>query len=359
MDYALIMAGGSGTRLWPLSRDNRPKQALKLIGDRTMMQHAVERISPLFPPERIFVVTRAQYVSILSEQVPEVPAENFIVEPEGRGTAPAIGLGAIHLRRLDPGAIMTVLTADHFITEAARFQQVLAAGSEAASQGHLVTLGIRPSSPSTGFGYIHQGNGLGEIGGFPLFRVERFTEKPDEKTARRMLDSGDYSWNSGMFIWEVERILGEFQRQMPDFYARLVEIEAALGTEEYQAALAHHWPRVAKQTIDYGIMEGAGDVVVFPVEIGWADIGSWASLVELLPRNADGNILIGPTLEIDTRDTLVYGGGPADRLIATIGVTGLVIVDTEDALLVCPREREQEVKEVVARLGKEHRQKYL
>ncbi len=358
-NYALIMAGGSGTRLWPLSRISRPKQALQLIGDRTMMQHAVERVAPLFPPERIFVVTRAEHVSILSEQVPEVPPGNFIVEPEGRGTAPAIGLGAIHLRRRDPAAIMTVLTADHFIAEPARFQQALAAGARAASQGSLVTLGIHPSGPATGFGYIHQGQPLGDIEGFPHFRVERFTEKPDLDTARQMLASGEYSWNSGMFIWRIDRILAEFQRQMPDFYARLVEIEAALGTEPYDGVLARIWPRVAKQTIDYGVMEGAGDVVVFPVEIGWADIGSWKNMIDLLPADAEGNILIGETLGIDTRDTLVYGRGSPGRLIATIGVSGLVIVDTEDAILICPKEREQEVRELVSRLGKERKDRWL
>ena len=359
MDYAIIMAGGSGTRLWPLSRSGRPKQALKLVGDRTMIQQAVDRISPVFPPERIFVVTRAEYVSILSEQVPNVPLRNFIVEPEGRGTAPAIGLGAVHLRRLDPEATMVVLTADHTITEDARFCRVLAAAEGAARQGHLVTLGIRPTHPATGFGYIHQGQGLGEQDGFPLFRVKRFTEKPDLETARRMVASGEYSWNSGMFIWRVDRILAEFQRQMPEFYARLLEVEAALGTLEYSRVLHHVWPRIAKQTIDYGIMEGAEDVVVFPADLGWSDVGSWSSLLELIPTDADGNILIGTTLEIDTHHTLVYGGGPANRLIATIGVEGLVIVDTEDALLICPREREQEVKTIVDRLGKEGKGQWL
>ena len=359
MDFALIMAGGSGTRLWPLSRSNRPKQALKLVGERTMIQQAVDRIAPLIPAERIFVVTRAEHAGILSEQVPEVPQQNFIIEPEGRGTAPAIGLGAIHFRRLDPAATMMVLTADHFITKVPQFRQALSAASQAARQGYLVTLGIQPSSPSTGFGYIHQGESLGQAGGLPLFRVERFTEKPDRETAQQMLASGEYSWNSGMFIWRVDRILGEFQRQMPEFYARLVEVEAALGTPDYAAILGRVWPRVAKQTIDYGVMEGAHDVAVFPVDIGWADIGSWTSLLDLLPTDEDGNILIGPTLGIDTRNTLVYGGGPAGRLIATIGVEDLVIVDTEDALLICPKAREQEVKEVVNRLGKEHRHEWL
>jgi mannose-1-phosphate guanylyltransferase len=348
MYYALIMAGGSGTRLWPLSRSQRPKQSLQLIGDRTMFQHAVDRIAPLFPPEQIFIVTRQEHASLLASQTPAIAAQNFLVEPEGRGTAPAIGLGAIYLRRKDPQAIMAVLTADHYINDGAGFRRTLSAAAQVAAQGRLVTLGIRPASPSTGFGYIQQGENLGNIDGLPVFRVQRFTEKPEAETARRMVASGDYSWNSGMFIWRVERILAEFQRQMPEFYAQLMEVDAALGTPAESAVLQRVWPKIAKQTIDYGIMEGAQDVVVIPVDIGWADIGSWTSLVELLPKDEQGNTFVGPTLAIDTRETLVFGD---KRLIATIGIEGLVIVDTGDALLICPKEREQEVREIVRRLN--------
>jgi len=347
MDYALIMAGGIGTRLWPLSRRNRPKQSLKLVGERTMLQYAVGRIAPLFPPEQIFVVTSAEHVEPLAAQAPELPAENFIVEPEGRGTAPAIGLGAIHLRRQDPEAVMAVLTADHFIAEEARFRRALTAAGQMAAEGHLITLGIEPASPSTGYGYIKQGECLGEVCGFKVFRVECFTEKPDLETATRMVESGSYSWNSGMFIWRAERILEEFRRQMPQFYAQLMRVERALGTPAYQATLKRIWPRVAKQTIDYGVMERAEDVVVIPVDIGWSDVGSWGSLLALLPADEEGNILVGPHVGLDTRDTLVFGQG---RLIATIGLEGLVIVDTEDALLVCAREREQDVRDIVRRL---------
>jgi mannose-1-phosphate guanylyltransferase len=353
--YAVIMAGGSGTRLWPLSRQQRPKQALTLIGERTLFQEAIDRITPLIPPDRILVVARREHAELLMAQAPELPRENFVIEPEGRGTAPAIGLAAVHLSRVNPQAAMAVLTADHHIAAVGDFLRALSSAAQVANEGYLVTLGIQPTSPSTGYGYIHHGERL-NLADLAAFQVERFVEKPDLEEAKAMLNSGAYSWNSGMFVWRVDRILEEFAQHMPDLYRQLQAVAAALNTDSYEATLNRVWPRVTKQTIDYGVMEQADRVAVLPVDIGWTDVGSWGSLWSLLPADRDGNIAVGAHVGINTHDTLTFSGR---RLIATIGVQGMVIVDTDDAVLVCPREQEQAVRELVDQLKHKDLQAWL
>lgn len=344
--YAVIMAGGGGTRLWPLSRKDRPKQSLKLLGERTMFQLSVERLAPLFPPERILVVTNAAFAAGLREQCPSLPEDNFILEPSPRGTAPAIGLSALNIRRRDPEGLMACLTADHFIGDEARFRDALAAAAQTARQGFLVTLGIKPTVASTGYGYIQRGAALQTIGNWEVFRAARFKEKPKQPEAEAMLADGLHSWNSGMFIWRVDRVLAEFARQMPGFYKQLLEIEAA------PAALARIWADAPTTTIDYGIMEGADEVAVIPADgLGWSDIGSWESLLEVLTPDETGNVVVGGEhLGLGTTGSLIYSSNGRRRLIATLGVSNLVIVDTGDVLLVCPRERSQEVRAVVDQL---------
>jgi len=341
------MAGGSGTRLWPLSRHHAPKQALRLIGGRTMLQHAVDRLRPILPVEHVYVVTATQYVPTLSAQVPDIPLQNFIVEPTARGTAGAIGLAAVHLQRRDPDAIMAVLTADHFIRSVEVFQRALQAACQVATQGHLVTLGICPSYAATGFGYIRRGEQIARIDGFDVYAVEAFVEKPDAQRAAEFVASGLYSWNSGMFIWRVERILREFAQHMPDVYAALQRIAAAMGTPNARRVLDEVWPGVRRETIDYGIMEKAQDVVVIPVDIGWSDIGDWEALYGVHEADAGGNVILGNHIGIATNGCLIRGG---DKLIVTIGLQNAIVVDTEDVILVCARDRAQDVKTIVEQL---------
>ena len=356
MYFALIMAGGTGTRLWPLSRLQRPKQTLRLVGDRSLFQHAVDRLDPLFSPDRVWVVTRREQFGSLQEQVPEIPPDHYILEPEGRGTAPAIGLAAIHLYRKDPEAVMAVLTADHYIQNTERFQAVLTAAENLARQGFLVTLGIDPNSASTAYGYIEQGINLDPLDGFRVFRVRQFTEKPNRETAARMVSSGLYSWNSGMFIWQVKRILEELHRQMPEFYEQLMQIYEAMGGKNFLPTLEKIWPQVAKQTIDYGVMEGAREAVVIPVQMGWTDVGSWGNIADLQEPDEAGNVVSGTHVGIDTISTTAVG---QKRMIATIGIKDLVIIDSEDALLICARGQEQRVKEIVERLEQDGRHDLL
>ncbi len=351
MYYAVIMAGGSGTRLWPLSREKRPKQALTLVGDRTMFQQSVDRLTPLFSPERILVVTRIDYAELLQQQVPELPAENFILEPEGRGTAPAIGLAAMHLAKRDSDAVMAVQTADHFIADTIHFQEALVAAEQLTRQGFLVTLGIQPVSPSTGYGYIQKGASLDVPGEVRAYQVSRFVEKPSHEIALKMVTSGEYVWNSGMFVWRIEHILQAFACHMPGFYQQLLTIGKMWGAKQYQDSLQAIWPTVPRQTIDYGVMEKTKNVAVLPVNIGWVDVGSWSSVDQLHTPDPQGNIWTGPHVDVDTRNSTVITDDT--HLTATIGIEGLVIVNTPDALLVCAKDHEQEVREVVRRLKEE------
>lgn len=355
--YALIMAGGAGTRLWPLSRQARPKPLIRLVEpDRSMFQIAVERLDPLFPPERILVVANPALTPLLQAQAPALPAENFIVEPSGRDTAPAVGLGAVHIRHRDPEGVMAVLTADHHIADEAAFRQALGAAVDAAAGGSVVTMGIRPAFASTGFGYIEMGEVERMAGGVALRTLRQFREKPDAETAQAYLASGHYAWNSGMFIWPVARVMGEFERHAPDIHASLSQIAAAIGTPRYDEVLADVWPGIRRTSVDYALMENVRkDAYVIPVEMGWSDIGNFGTLYEVL-SGADDNAALGQEpLVIDSSGLLVY----SDRLVAAVGLQDVVIIDAGEALLVCHRDRVQDVKLVVDQLKKENRDSYL
>lgn len=377
--YALILAGGSGTRLWPYSRRNRPKQLLALVGETSMLEQSVTRLAPLVPPERVFVLTAAAYAAEVRTALPQIPPDQVVGEPAALGTAAAIGLGMTLVRARDPEAVMCVVTADHLIAPEDAFRAALADAARVAAAGWLVTFGVRAAAPETSFGYIEFGRRLGAedlstaafaataspstvdpdtadqvtLSAEPLpeaYTVARFVEKPDRATAEGYIAAGTYAWNSGMFAWTAPILAAEIARHLPDLAARLGEIGAAVGRPDFEARLAEIWSRVTdRTTIDYGIMERSDRVACLPAHFQWRDIGAWDSLKAALPADAEGNAVVGEHLGQGTHGSLIFAKG--GRLVATIGVENLVIVDTGDALLVCALDRVQEVKAIVARLA--------
>ncbi|MBW6465579.1 MAG: NTP transferase domain-containing protein [Brevefilum sp.] len=358
--YAVIMAGGSGTRLWPLSRKNQPKQFLTITGNRSLFQCAVDRLQGLFPYERILVITVAEQVDMLSRECPEIPLENYIIEPLPRGTASVVGLASVALKARDTHATMAILTADHLMKNEAHLRQLLRAAYAVAQNDVLVTLGITPSYPATGYGYIQRGALMGTFEGLDVYRVEKFKEKPQEEQAKAMLADGEHVWNSGMFIWRVEAVMSEIERQMPDLFDKVSKIDQAWMTETRMKILDSIWPTIKPQTIDYGIMERAKNVAVIPtIDLGWNDVGSWESLFDSLESDGSGNIVLrGDPVILDTQGTLICGDS-SEHLIVAIGVEDLIIIDSGDAILVCDRKQAQRVREVVDYLKQHGRDKFL
>jgi len=356
--YALILAGGQGTRLWPRSRRHMPKQLLNIAGATTMLQDTLARSQPLVPPHKVYVVTNSTCSEQVHSQLPSVPPENIIVEPAGRNTAPAIGLGTLHIKRQNPKAIVAALSADHLVQRRDQFVTILRAANELAMDGYLVTIGVTPTRAETGYGYIELGTRLGEYHGHRVHRVARFTEKPDQQRAEQFLADGKHMWNAGMFVWRVDSIMAAIRRYLPDLHQSLAEIDEAIGTHREQPVLQRVWQEIEPVSIDVGVLERADNVAVIPAhDLGWSDLGTWASLAEVLPADEEDNIVIGGEhVGVDTRGSLLYGN---KRLIATIGLRDLIIIDTDDAILVCPKNRAQEVKDLVDKLESSSKTSYL
>ena len=344
--HVVILAGGVGTRLWPRSRRRCPKQLLDIVQGRTMLQDTVDRVQPLVPTERIHIVTGGEYAAQVQEQLPDLPPGNILVEPSGRGTGPSIGLAAVALAHSNPQAMMISLHADHVIADAARFRELLQVAATAAAKGHLVTLGIQPHYAETGYGYVERGRLLHRVRRVPVYRVERFIEKPPAEQAVAFVRGRRHFWNSGMFVWQVQAILAAFKLHLPDLYEQLLRIAAAWGTAERSAVLAETWDSIRSVSVDVGIMERATDIAVVPATIGWSDVGSWASLADISQANEAGNVVLGQSehLVLDTRDCLVYAPG---RTVATIGLRDMIIVDVGDVLLICPKGHAQDVRQLV------------
>lgn len=346
--YAVIMAGGVGSRLWPKSREKSPKQLLHILGDGTMIQNTIARLQPIVPYDQIYIVTNQLQQAAFAEQVPQIPAENIIIEPFGRNTAPCIALAASRLKRRDDDAVMVVLPADHFIQNIGEFQQKLMLACEAANElGGLVTMGITPTRPETGYGYIQHEDSSAGTGRFyeqGLRPVLTFAEKPDLPTAERFIASGDFLWNSGMFVWKVESIDAALERHLPELHERMGAIDEAYGTPDYNETLESIYGQIQPISIDYGVMEKADNVYVTQCDFGWSDVGSWDETYRLSRKDDDANSIVGDVVTIDTERTFVRTAG---KMIALVGVEDLIIVDTPDALLVCRRGESQRVQAVV------------
>lgn len=355
MFYAVIPAGGSGTRLWPLSRASNPKFLHLLTGtSATLLQATVERLAPLASPDTTYVVTGAAHAAGISRQLLDLPPANIVIEPSPRDSCAAIGLAAAIIARRDPRAVMGSFAADHLVGDGDHFVAVVRDAIAGAEQGFLMTVGITPTHPETGYGYLQCGMALGDG---PVRRVEEFKEKPSIDVATGYVESGRYLWNGGMFVWQVEIFLRELRRQQPDMHAGLLQIAEAWGTPDQDSVLGARWPTLPKISVDYAVMEGAaavGMVATVPGDFGWNDVGDFDTLGSVLPADEAGNVMVSPDsdkpdiLLRDTTGTVVVLH--TDRLVAVLGMHDVIVVDTPDALLVCPRDRAQEVKSLVEAL---------
>ena len=354
--HAVILAGGRGTRFWPRSRTRTPKQLLNIVGSDTMLEQTAARLAPLFPASRQWVVTNTEQAAAVRKQLPRVPASHVLAEPIGRNTAAAIGLAAAHILHAGMGkendALMAVLPADHYIARAADYLKIVRAALHVAqAAGSPVVLGVPPSRPETGFGYIERARGKSlDPEGVPVFSVRRFTEKPALPLAKKYVSSGRYFWNAGMFFWRVSTFLGNLEKFLPKTHDALMHLAAEIGTPRYARALAQIYPKLENISVDYAILEPATrradspSVFVLPAEVGWSDIGSWAAVYELLARKTGENVSAGPFTTIDSQGNFLWS---PKKFVAAIGIRDLVVVETDDALLLCPRDRAQDVGKIV------------
>ena len=343
------MAGGRGERFWPKSRNNRPKQFLSLTSDgETMIQKTVKRLRPIVDAEDIYIVTNEAYISLVKEQLPEVPAENVLAEPCARNTAPCIAFAAAVIGKKYDDAVMLVLPSDHLISYEKIYISTLRKAVAVAEEGkNLVTIGITPTYPETGYGYICFGDEAGNA-----FEVERFVEKPDLATAKSYLASGNYLWNSGMFVWKVSSIMADLKEFMPAIYEGAVRIGESFGTDSFKDTLVKEFTAFEPESIDFGVMEKADNIYTIPGGFGWDDVGSWLAIERINQTDDFKNFFDGDVVAVDSKRTTVCGG---KRLVAAVGTRDIVIVDTDDVLLVCSKNNTQDIKKVIAQLKEQGR----
>mgnify|MGYP001232491739 FL=1 len=355
--YALIMAGGVGARFWPKSRKSLPKQYLTLVGKETLIQAVSRRLQVIIPVDRIYVVSTKNQIPLIHAQMPWLPPSQLVIEPFGKNTAPCIGLAALHLIRHDPEAVMMVLPSDHLITDTEKFAQILreAVDLVKGNPEALATIGIEPTYPATGYGYIQRGAAL-DLPSGKAFRVRAFAEKPTHEVAEQFFSTGEFLWNSGIFIWRAATILHLIEDLMPDLAAGLREIDQAIGTPREAEITERVYKQIHSDSIDYGIMEHASNVMVLEGNFGWSDVGSWQEVYKISPHDENGNILVNDPIVKECRNCYIEAGG---RVVAVIGAEDLIVVDTPDALLICKQDQSQEVKWVVEKLKHSSQQKVL
>ncbi|MBD3275464.1 MAG: NTP transferase domain-containing protein [Candidatus Marinimicrobia bacterium] len=354
--YSVIMAGGVGKRFWPRSRQEKPKQLLNIIDDRSMLRLTVDRLHMKSSYDEIFIVTNRQQAEIIREEIPELPEENLLLEPFGKNTAPAIALAAVHIQNINPEAIMGVFPADHLIMREDVFFSDLEKAREAVEDKNcLVTFGIEPTRPATGYGYI-QYDTKKQVVDEKVYKVKTFAEKPNLNTANRFLKSGDFLWNSGMFIWKAKTILQQMKGHMPELYDSANAIKEALESPDYEQVVEREWKTLRSESIDYGVMEKAGNVYVVRGEFFWSDLGSWASVYELADKDDQENVIQGRALMLNSEGNYVYS---PNRFVATIGLNNMIIINTNDVTMVVERDKAEDVKNIVDALEKNEMEDYL
>jgi mannose-1-phosphate guanylyltransferase len=345
--YAVIMAGGRGERFWPLSTDFIPKPFIPLLGPSTLIQQTVERLLPLLPPDRMFLSIGESHREIAGRQLPQIPPENFIVEPVGRDTAACLGFCALHLERRDPDGTMLAVAADHYIADAEAYIRTLQKGINALPGATGVVFGISPSRPETGYGYIHAGP-PGALAGD--LAVLRFVEKPDAERARQYMAAGDYYWNSGIFLWRNDTLLGLLRTHMPELYRGLDAMRSLIGRDATRAELHRVFATLPRISIDFGVAEKASGLRLVPAEFAWDDIGNWGALERALPRDHAGNVALGRNVALDASGCITYSDAGA---VAIFGVSDLIVVQALGRVLVCPKDRAADLKRLIAALGPE------
>jgi mannose-1-phosphate guanylyltransferase len=358
MNYAVIMCGGSGSRFWPKSRKNFPKQFLQTVGDRTMIQLTVDRINRFIPLDNIYMVTNRSHVQNINDQLPEIDLRNILIEPMIKETAACIGYSAVKLLKQDKDAVMIVLPSDHYIEDEAQFIETISQGLDIALKKNcLVTMGIKPTRPETAYGYIETGRRLEGESEFPVYKVKRFTEKPNKEKEQEFIEKGTYLWNSGMFIWKASVLLEQYKEFLPDMYECLMNISEAAGTDKEPEVVEQEYMKIDGISIDYGIMEKSNDVYVMETNFRWDDIGSWTALERYLKKDESGNSIKGEVKALDSQNCILYGD---KRLIAAVGIKDLIVVETDDVILVCQKDRDQDIKCLLKNLsGTDEYEKYI